>query len=89
MTGGRLAAVRGSWRTALRIARREARRSRRRTLLVLVMIALPVLGLSFAAVSYDMSDLTRAERIERQLGGADVALRWASASPRSATTCRI
>ncbi|EWM65367.1 PE-PGRS family protein [Micromonospora sp. M42] len=78
MTGGRLAAVRGSWRTALRIARREARRSRRRTLLVLVMIALPVLGLSFAAVSYDMGDLTRAERIERQLGGADVALRWES-----------
>ncbi|MEH0828430.1 MULTISPECIES: FtsX-like permease family protein [unclassified Micromonospora] len=81
MTGGRLAAVRGSWRTALRIARREARRSRRRTLLVLVMIALPVLGLSFAAVSYDMSDLTRAERIERQLGGADVALRWDSLTP--------
>lgn len=78
MTGGRLAAVRGSWRTALRIARREARRSRRRTLLVLVMIALPVLGLSFAAVSYDMGDLNRAERIERQLGGADVALRWDS-----------
>ncbi|MFG1747386.1 FtsX-like permease family protein [Micromonospora chalcea] len=78
MTGGRLAAVRGSWRTALRIARREARRSRRRTLLVLVMIALPVLGLSFAAVSYDMADLNRAERIERQLGGADVALRWDS-----------
>ncbi|MDW3846652.1 ABC transporter permease [Micromonospora sp. BRA006-A] len=81
MTGGRLAAVRGSWRTALRIARREARRSRRRTLLVLVMIALPVLGLSFAAVSYDMGDLTRAERIERQLGGADVALRWDSLTP--------
>ncbi|WP_435150669.1 FtsX-like permease family protein [Micromonospora aurantiaca (nom. illeg.)] len=81
MTGGRLAAVRGSWRTALRIARREARRSRRRTLLVLVMIALPVLGLSFAAVSYDMGDLTRAERIERQLGGADIALRWDSLTP--------
>ena len=78
MTGGRLAAVRGSWRTALRIARREARRSRRRTLLVLVMIALPVLGLSFAAVSYDMADLNRAERIERELGGADMALRWDS-----------
>nr|WP_228531742.1 FtsX-like permease family protein [Micromonospora sp. ANENR4] len=65
----------------MRIARREARRSRRRTLLVLVMIALPVLGLSFAAVSYDMGDLTRAERIERQLGGADVALRWDSLTP--------
>lgn len=81
MTGGHLAAVRGSWRTALRIARREARRSRRRTLLVLVMIALPVFGLSFAAVSYDMADLNRAERIERQLGGADIALRWDSLTP--------
>ncbi|MEW2440276.1 ABC transporter permease [Micromonospora marina] len=81
MSGGRLAAVRGSWRTALRIARREARRSRRRTLLVLVMIALPVFGLSFAAVSYDMGDLTRAERIERQLGGGDAALRWDSLTP--------
>ncbi|MEW2590713.1 FtsX-like permease family protein [Micromonospora aurantiaca] len=81
MTGGRLAAVRGSWRTALRIARREARRSRRRTLLVLVMIALPVFGLSLAAVSYDMADLNRAERIERQLGGADIALRWDSLTP--------
>ncbi|MFD6261237.1 FtsX-like permease family protein [Micromonospora chalcea] len=81
MIGGRLAAARGSWRTALRIAQREARRSRRRTLLVLVMIALPVFGLSFAAVSYDMGDLTRAERIDRRLGGADVALQWESLTP--------
>ena len=35
-----------SWRTALRIARREARRSRGRSALVLAMIALPVLFLS-------------------------------------------
>ncbi|MEV0001927.1 FtsX-like permease family protein [Micromonospora sp. NPDC050980] len=81
MTAGRLAAARGSWRTALRIARREARRSRRRTLLVLVMIALPVLGLSFAAVSYDMSDLTRSERIDRRLGAADAELRWNNLAP--------
>ncbi|MEU4479603.1 FtsX-like permease family protein [Micromonospora sp. NPDC023966] len=76
MSRGRLAATVGSWRTALRIARREARRARRRTALVLVMIALPVLGLSFAAVSYDMAELTRAERMDRQLGGADAELRW-------------
>ncbi|SCG77848.1 FtsX-like permease family protein [Micromonospora humi] len=81
MTSGRLAAARGSWRTALRIARREARRSRRRTLLVLVMIALPVLGLSFAAVSYDMSDLTRSERLDRRLGAADAELRWNNLAP--------
>ncbi|MFC0028322.1 FtsX-like permease family protein [Micromonospora chaiyaphumensis] len=76
MSRGRLAATLGSWRAALRIARREARRARRRTALVLVMIALPVFGLTFAAVSYDMAELTRAERMDRQLGGADAELRW-------------
>ncbi|GAB3082080.1 FtsX-like permease family protein [Micromonospora schwarzwaldensis] len=81
MNPGRLAAARGSWRTALRIARREARRSRRRTLLVLVMIALPVLGLSFAAASYDMSELTRSERLDRRLGAADAELRWTNLAP--------
>ncbi|WFE34295.1 ABC transporter permease [Micromonospora sp. WMMD975] len=81
MISGRLAGARGSWRTALRIARREARRSRRRTLLVLVMIALPVLGLSFAAVSYDMADLTRAERLDRRLGAADAELQWTNLTP--------
>jgi putative ABC transport system permease protein len=81
VTRGRLAAALGSWRTALRIARREARRARRRTALVLVMIALPVLGLGFAAVSYDMAELTRAERMDRQLGGADALLRWIDLNP--------
>ncbi|MET8833634.1 FtsX-like permease family protein [Micromonospora sp. NPDC004540] len=76
MNRGRLAATLGSWRAALRIARREARRARRRTALVLVMIALPVLGLSFAAVSYDMAELSRAERLDRQLGAADAMVRW-------------
>ncbi|MFE9956842.1 FtsX-like permease family protein [Micromonospora sp. NPDC005299] len=81
MNRGRLAATLGSWRTALRIARREARRARRRTALVLVMIALPVLGLSFAAVSYDMAELTRAERMDRELGAADAELRWIDVNP--------
>ncbi|GGR70365.1 hypothetical protein GCM10010169_12490 [Micromonospora fulviviridis] len=81
MSRGRLAATLGSWRAALRIARREARRARRRTALVLAMIALPVLGLSFAAASYDMAELTRAEQVDRRLGGADAELRWADLSP--------
>jgi len=38
-----------SWRTALRIARREAARSKGRSSLVVAMIALPVACLSFAA----------------------------------------
>ncbi|SCF31774.1 putative ABC transport system permease protein [Micromonospora viridifaciens] len=76
MSRGRLAATLGSWRTALRVARREARRARGRTALVLAMIALPVLALSFVAASWDMAQLTRAERLDRQLGAADAELRW-------------
>ncbi|MGS2614652.1 FtsX-like permease family protein [Micromonospora sp. LZ34] len=79
--GARLAGAVGSWRAALRIARREARRARGRTALVLAMITLPVLALSFAAASYDMSELTRAEQVERQLGTADAELRWVAQGP--------
>ncbi|MDO3700601.1 ABC transporter permease [Micromonospora sp. C28SCA-DRY-2] len=79
--GERLAGVVGSWRAALRIARREARRARGRTALVLAMITLPVLALSFAAASYDMSELSRAEQLDRQLGTADAELRWVARGP--------
>ncbi|TDB73668.1 ABC transporter permease [Micromonospora sp. KC723] len=71
----------GSWRAALRIARREARRARRRTALVLGMIALPVLALTFAAVSYDMSELSHAERVDQRIGDADAELHWAVENP--------
>ncbi|WP_233196998.1 ABC transporter permease [Verrucosispora sp. ts21] len=72
----------GSWRAALRIARREARRARGRTALVLSMIILPVLALTFVAVSVDMSRLTADERLDRQLAAADAELRSVSrASP--------
>ncbi|WP_229401138.1 FtsX-like permease family protein [Micromonospora okii] len=81
MSPGRLVAALRSWRAALRIARREARRARGRTALVLAMIALPVLGLTFVAVSYDMADLTRAEQMERRLGTADAELRWQAEGP--------
>ncbi|MET8349426.1 FtsX-like permease family protein [Micromonospora sp. NPDC005206] len=72
----RTAELIGSWRAALRIARRESRRARRRTALVLAMIALPVLVLTFLAVSYDMAELTPQERVDRRLGVADAELRW-------------
>ncbi|PZG01716.1 ABC transporter [Micromonospora deserti] len=71
----------GSWWIALRIARREARRARGRTALVLAMITLPVLALTFTAVSWDMADLSRAERIDRQLGTADAELLWVASTP--------
>ncbi|MFJ6197203.1 FtsX-like permease family protein [Micromonospora sp. NPDC092111] len=78
---GRIAGALGSWRAALRIARREARRARGRTALVLAMIALPVLALTFVAVSYDMAELTRAERFDQRLGDADAELRWVMQNP--------
>ncbi|MFS8478815.1 MAG: FtsX-like permease family protein [Micromonosporaceae bacterium] len=67
-----------SWLTALRIARREARRAKGRSALVVAMIALPVLCLSFAAVTYDMFTRTPAERITRELGAADARVFWIS-----------
>ncbi|MFF3852604.1 FtsX-like permease family protein [Micromonospora sp. NPDC002575] len=79
--GRRVLAALRSWRAALRIARREARRARGRTALVLAMITLPVLGLTLSAVSYDMAQLSRAERIDRRLGTADAELRWIAEGP--------
>ena len=70
-----------SWRTALRIARREARRAKGRTALVAVMIGLPVAGLSTAAVTYDMFKLTTQEAVTRDLGAADAMLSWVEDSP--------
>ncbi|MFI6780861.1 FtsX-like permease family protein [Micromonospora sp. NPDC050276] len=77
----RFAELTGSWRAALRIARRESRRSPRRTVLVLAMIALPVAVLAFLAASYDMAELTPSERVDRRLGVADAELQWISNSP--------
>ncbi|MFI6068060.1 FtsX-like permease family protein [Micromonospora sp. NPDC051227] len=77
----RFAELTGSWRAALRIARRESRRSRRRTALVLAMIAMPVAALAFLAASYDMAELTPQERVDRRLGVADAQLQWIANGP--------
>nr|WP_221383266.1 FtsX-like permease family protein [Actinoplanes polyasparticus] len=71
----------GSWRTALRIARRESRRARGRAALVVAMIAVPVAALAGTAVSYDMFTLTPAEQATRQLGAADALLTARLAGP--------
>ncbi|MEH1128070.1 FtsX-like permease family protein [Micromonospora sp. CPCC 206061] len=69
------------WRTALRIASREARRAKGRSALVVAMIMLPVLALSFAAASYDMFNLTPEEEANRELGTADALVDWSFAGP--------
>ncbi len=69
------------WWVALRLAWREVRRSRGRAALVVAMIAVPVLGLSYAAVSWDMFTLTEAEEADRQLGDADAIVSWPYQGP--------
>ena len=59
------------WRLALRLARRDALRARGRSVLVLVMIALPVLGVTAADVLLRTQDVNSAESLDRRLGAAD------------------
>lgn len=66
-TGGRPLA---GWRVPLRIARRDALRSRGRSLLVLVMIALPVLAVCLADVVLHTQDVRGTESLDRRLGSA-------------------
>ncbi|MEV8226095.1 ABC transporter permease [Streptomyces sp. NPDC079167] len=59
------------WRAALRIARRDAMRSKGRSALVVAMIALPVLGVTAADVTYRSSASTVAEDLTARMGSAD------------------
>jgi len=64
------------WRTALRIAWREARRAKGRALLVVAMIALPVAALTLGAVTWDTFRYTAQERADRLMGGAQAVVTW-------------
>ncbi|WP_109506792.1 FtsX-like permease family protein [Nocardioides speluncae] len=59
------------WRPLLRLAWRDARRARGRSILVLVMIALPVMAVTAADVVIATQDVTSAESLDRRLGSAD------------------
>jgi putative ABC transport system permease protein len=59
-----------SWRVPLRLARRDARRHRSRSILVLVMIALPVLAVTAADVLMQTSSVSGAESVDRRIGAA-------------------
>ena len=60
-----------AWRSALRLARRDAVRARGRSLLVLVMIALPVLAVTAADVVLTTQAVNGAVSLDRRLGTAD------------------
>jgi putative ABC transport system permease protein len=59
------------WRALLRLAWRDLLRHRGRTLLVLVMIGLPVLGVTAADVLASTASVDRGEVVERKVGTAD------------------
>ena len=65
--------MRAGWRTALRIARRDALRHRGRSLLVLVMLGLPVLGAVGLDVIYRTSKVTPARQATYRIRARDVA----------------
>ncbi|MFF7213252.1 FtsX-like permease family protein [Streptomyces sp. NPDC008238] len=70
-----------AWRAALRIAGRDARRAPGRTLLVVGMLALPVLGASAADVTLRSAQLSPEQQLERTLGRADAEVRYPGFGP--------
>ncbi|NJQ06325.1 FtsX-like permease family protein [Streptomyces lonarensis] len=60
-----------TWRLALRIARRDALRAKGRSILVIAMIALPIIGVTAIDISFRSSQLTTEEQIDRAMGAAD------------------
>ncbi|SHL60379.1 FtsX-like permease family protein [Actinacidiphila paucisporea] len=87
MTGRAQAGVPGvgrlhTWRAAIRIARRDAMRFKGRSLLVLAMIALPIMGVSAVDVTIRSSQLTTAETATRELGAADARISDAGHGPQ-------
>ena len=60
---------------ALLMARRDALRNRGRSLLVLIMIALPVLAVTTADVLLNTQSVSSKESISRRLGGAEALIR--------------
>lgn len=63
-----------SWRAAVRIARRDAWRFKGRSILVLAMIALPILGVSAADITIRSSQLSTEQSLARDIGAADARL---------------
>jgi putative ABC transport system permease protein len=63
-----------SWRLPLRLARRDALRHRARSLLVLVMIALPVLAVTAADVLIQTQDVSGRESLDRRIGTAQALI---------------
>jgi len=62
----------GSWPFAIRLARREVRRRPGRTLLVMLLVALPVCGMTMVTVLVRTNNDSGAESFAREFGQADL-----------------
>ncbi|MGA4997641.1 FtsX-like permease family protein [Streptomyces arboris] len=69
------------WRAAFRIARRDAVRAKGRSALVVAMIALPVLGVTAADLTYRSALPTVAEDLTADLGAADARYTYQGMGP--------
>ncbi|MEV4875659.1 FtsX-like permease family protein [Streptomyces cyaneofuscatus] len=69
------------WRAAFRIARRDAVRAKGRSALVVAMIALPVLGVTAADLTYRSALPTVAEDLTADLGAADARYTYQEMGP--------
>lgn len=69
--GGR----RHAFRVAVRMARRDMRRHRGRSLLIILLIMLPVAGMTGAATLIQSTQETAAERVQYQLGATQARFR--------------
>jgi putative ABC transport system permease protein len=65
-----------SWRTALRVAWREAKRAKGRSALVIAMITLPVMAMVFVVVNFDTFELSATEKADRLMGSGQAAVTW-------------
>ncbi|WP_034264553.1 FtsX-like permease family protein [Actinospica robiniae] len=72
----------GSWRFALRMARRQVPRSKARNALIVAMLALPVFGtVGVETLIHSAVDLTTPEQVTRSVGGFDAYIRASVDTP--------
>ncbi|MBT2533230.1 hypothetical protein J7E83_14090 [Arthrobacter sp. ISL-48] len=71
LPGGR----RQSFRVAMRMARRDIRRHKGRSLLIILLIMLPVAGMTGALTLFQSTQETAAERVQYQLGNTQARFR--------------
>lgn len=73
--------VLSGWRLPLRVARRDARHAPGRSVLIILMIMLPVLGLTSADIIYRTGQLNTSERLSRELGQTQASLSPETSAP--------